>query len=91
MFRQVADIQTAQMLKLPVPALENEKATIVNAPATPQLKRFVTALATRAEKLKTGRVDPARTTCSKSRWRAGKPRLICGSWIITPVIRSRAK
>ncbi len=58
MFRQVADIQTAQMLKLPVPALENEKATIVNAPATPQLKKFVTALANRAEKLKTGRVDP---------------------------------
>src|SRR5437667_5454474 len=57
-FRQVADVQTAQMLQLPVPSLENEKAVVVSAPATPQLKAFVSQLAARAENLKTGRVDP---------------------------------
>ncbi|MBI3408736.1 MAG: DEAD/DEAH box helicase [Planctomycetes bacterium] len=57
-FRQVADIQTAKMLKLPVPALENERATIISAPATPELKELVASLARRAEALKKGRVDP---------------------------------
>jgi len=46
------------MLQLPVPALENEKAAVISAPAIPQLKAFVSQLAARAEKLKTGRVDP---------------------------------
>lgn len=58
MFRQVADVQTAAMLNLPRPKLENEKPEIRNAPATPTLKAFVADLATRAEELKTKRVDP---------------------------------
>ncbi len=33
------------MLNLPRPRLENEKPTIRNAPATPELKQFVQALA----------------------------------------------
>ncbi|MDI1334567.1 MAG: N-6 DNA methylase [Lacunisphaera sp.] len=57
-FRQIADIQTAEMLKLPVPALAGGKASVMRAPATPELKAIVTALARRAEKLKTSRVDP---------------------------------
>ncbi len=57
-FRQAADVQTADMLNLPRPKLENEKPTIRNAPATPELKRFVEELAERAEHLKTRRVDP---------------------------------
>jgi N12 class adenine-specific DNA methylase/predicted O-methyltransferase YrrM len=57
-FRQVADIQTAKMLKLPVPALENERPTIISAPATRELKELVASLAQRAEALKKGRVDP---------------------------------
>jgi len=57
-FRQVADIQTAQTLKLPTPALRNGKATIIRAPATPELKAIVSGLADRAEKLRKGRVDP---------------------------------
>src|SRR6266702_6383490 len=59
MFRQVADVQTAAMLDLPRPKLDGEKPTIRNAPATPQLKAFVQELAARAERLKTGRVDPS--------------------------------
>src|SRR5205823_1037224 len=54
---QVADIQTAKMLQLPVPALENEKPTIISAPATPALKKLVASLAERAEALKRGGVD----------------------------------
>ena len=57
-FRQMADIQTADMLKLPVPELEGGKPRIVRAPATPALKMFVASLAERAEKLKTTKVDP---------------------------------
>ncbi len=57
-FRQVADIHTAQTLKLPTPALRNGKATIIRAPATPELKAIVSGLADRAERLRKGRVDP---------------------------------
>ncbi len=57
-FRQIADIQTAAMLKLPVPALDGGKARIVSAPSTPELKAVVAALAKRAERLKTSHVDP---------------------------------
>jgi N12 class adenine-specific DNA methylase len=59
MFRQSADVQTAAMLNLPRPKLDGEKPTIRNAPATEELKEFVQSLATRAERLKTGRVDPS--------------------------------
>lgn len=58
MFQQVADVRTATMLNLPRPKLENEKPEILNAPATPALKAFVADLATRAEQLKSKRVDP---------------------------------
>jgi len=58
LFRQMADVQTADMLKLPVPALDGGKPRIVRAPSTPELKAFVASLARRAEKLKTTTVDP---------------------------------
>jgi N12 class adenine-specific DNA methylase/predicted O-methyltransferase YrrM len=57
-FRQTADVQTAQMLNLKRPKLEGEKPAIRNAPASPELKKFVEGLAKRAEALKNGRVDP---------------------------------
>jgi hypothetical protein len=59
MFRQAADVQTAPMLNLPCPKLEGEKPAIRNAPATPELKAFVQELAARADRLKSGRVDPS--------------------------------
>jgi len=59
LFRSMADVQTADMLKLPVPALDGGKARIVRAPATPELKEFVALLAQRAERLKRQRVDPS--------------------------------
>jgi N12 class adenine-specific DNA methylase len=59
LFRQTADVQTAQMLNLPRPKLEGEKAAIRSAPATPPLKKFVQSLVERAHRLKTERVDPS--------------------------------
>ncbi len=59
MFRTVADVQTADMLKLPRPELENGRPTVVAAPASPELKAFIRTLTERAEKLKKERVDPS--------------------------------
>ena len=58
-FRTVADVQTADMLNLPRPALESGKPGIVAAPASPELKAFIRTLTERAERLKKHRVDPA--------------------------------
>ncbi len=57
-FRQTADVQTADMLKLPVPKLETGHSIIVSAPCSPRLKKFVDTLVKRAEKIKGGGVDP---------------------------------
>src|SRR5207248_9587126 len=59
MFRQSADVQTAAMLNLPRPKLDGEKPAIRSGPATDELKEFVRSLAARADRLKTGRVDPS--------------------------------
>jgi N12 class adenine-specific DNA methylase len=58
-FRSVADVQTADMLNLPRPALENGRPAIEAAPASPELKAFIRTLTERAERLKKARVDPA--------------------------------
>ena len=57
-FRQPADVQTAQMLNLKRPELDGGKPTIRNAPGSPELKEFVDGLARRAEALRHGRIDP---------------------------------
>lgn len=56
MFNQVADIRTAEMLKLPVPKADKETVT---TKSTPELKVFVGTLVERAEKIRSGRVRPA--------------------------------
>lgn len=57
-FRQTADVQTSDMLKLPIPKLETGRAITVSAPCSPRLKRFVETLVKRAEKIKGGSIDP---------------------------------
>ena len=57
-FRQVADIQTREMLHLPVPELRGGKPAVVSAPCSPELAKIVESLVERAEALKTGRIDP---------------------------------
>jgi len=58
MFRSFADVQTADMLKLPRPEVTGGKPHIVAAPASPQLKNFVQTLVERSENLRRGGVDP---------------------------------
>lgn len=57
-FGEVADIQTAEMLKLPVPKLRGGKARIVASPATEGLKAFVQTLVERAMAIRSGHVEP---------------------------------
>ena len=57
-FRQAADVQTAEMLNLPIPKLDQGRPVTVSAPSTPELKRFVDQLVKRTEQIKSGRVDP---------------------------------
>ncbi len=59
MFRDFADVQTADMLKLPRPTLEGGRNRIITAPATPALKAYVDELMERAEKIKSRSVDPS--------------------------------
>jgi N12 class adenine-specific DNA methylase len=57
-FGEVADIRTAEMLKLPVPALRGGKPRIVACPASKALKAFVQTLVLRAEAIRNGQVKP---------------------------------
>jgi N12 class adenine-specific DNA methylase/phospholipid N-methyltransferase len=56
MFREVADIRTAEMLNLPVPKARKETVT---AKPTDDLKAFVQTLVERAEKIRNGGVTPS--------------------------------
>lgn len=55
MFREVADIKTADMLDLPVPKAMRE---IVTAEPSPELKKYVQELVLRAENIRNGHVKP---------------------------------
>lgn len=57
-FGEVADIQTAEMLKLPVPKLRGGKARTMACPPSPQLKAFVQTLVERAAAIRSGHVKP---------------------------------
>jgi len=58
MFRSFADVQTADMLKLPRPEIAGGRPHIVAAPASPELKDYVQTLVARSERLRAGQVDP---------------------------------
>ncbi|HLG63102.1 MAG TPA: DEAD/DEAH box helicase family protein [Ktedonosporobacter sp.] len=58
MFRSFADIQTAEMLNLPRPKLDGGKEKIIVSPASPELKDYVESLVKRAQRIKSGSVDP---------------------------------
>jgi N12 class adenine-specific DNA methylase len=59
MFRSFADVQTADMLHLPRPAIEGGRPYITAAPASEELKAYVQTLVLRAQKLRNTRIDPA--------------------------------
>lgn len=58
MFREVADIQTADMLKLPVPELKTGKPIIISTPGPDELQDYIQTLLDRAEDVRNGRVEP---------------------------------
>src|SRR5437763_5432011 len=59
MFRTFADIQTADMLNLPRPAIAGGKPEVVVAQASEQLKTFVSSLIDRAQRIRSGGIDPS--------------------------------
>lgn len=59
MFRTFADVQTAEMLNLPRPAVAGGKPQIAAASASDALKAYVKTLVERAERLRSSRVDPS--------------------------------
>ena len=58
MFKQCADIQTADMLKLPVPEITGGKPTIVKLPPSELQRQMVAALGERAEAVRNRLVAP---------------------------------
>ncbi|MNO15988.1 hypothetical protein D3C76_56600 [compost metagenome] len=57
MFRLVADIQTAEMLKLPVPRLEGDKSSVVVSERSPYQEQMMDEFVERAEKIRNNEVD----------------------------------
>ena len=58
MFTMQRYLQTAEMLKLPVPKLDQGRPITISAPSSPELKRYVPELVGRTEIIKNGRVNP---------------------------------
>ena len=58
MWRVFADVKTADDLKLPVPELIGGKPEVVTVPPSAELKNFMLSLASRAEDVRRGTVDP---------------------------------
>ena len=85
-FREVADIKTADMLDIPgLPAVRTGKAEIVSVEATPAQQAITADFILRAEAIRTGRVKPEEDNMLKltgeARLMAIDPRLIstgCG-------------
>jgi N12 class adenine-specific DNA methylase len=65
MFRSFADVQTADMLKLPRPDIAGGKPHIIAAPATQELKNYVKTLVERSENLRKLRIDPSKDNMLK--------------------------
>lgn len=58
MYKEFADIQTADMLKLPVPKIETGKPIVVTSKPDERQKAYMKELATRSETIHSGTVDP---------------------------------
>lgn len=59
MFKDIADIQTADILNLPVPKLKNDKVTVVTSEPSELQQELVQESAERAERIRNGLVDPS--------------------------------
>ncbi|GKX32338.1 hypothetical protein SH1V18_48180 [Vallitalea longa] len=58
MFKEFADVKTADMLKLPVPNLKGGKPITIECEPTEELIDFIGTLVKRAESIHSGSVDP---------------------------------
>ena len=58
MYKEFADIQSAEKLQLPRPSLIGGKPEIVKVQASPEQREYVADLARRAERITNGAVDP---------------------------------
>ena len=58
MFKEFADVQLAEMLKLPVPKLRGGKCIIVESEASAYVKKCMETFVKRAEEIRNGGVDP---------------------------------
>ena len=58
MYKEFADIQSADKLQLPRPALKTGKPQIIKVPASPEQKAYVQELAARSKAIADGSVDP---------------------------------
>lgn len=58
LFKNIADIQTAKTLKLPVPNLKFNRYEIVSAPKGKELSKYIEELVARSEDIKYNRVQP---------------------------------
>jgi N12 class adenine-specific DNA methylase len=58
MFRAFSDVQTAEMLNLPTPKLQNGKAMVVACPMSAEQHQLQQELVERYEKLRSQKVDP---------------------------------
>ena len=58
MFRSFADVQTADMLKLPVPALKGGKAAVISCPMSDEQREIQAGLVARYERIRRGGVSP---------------------------------
>jgi N12 class adenine-specific DNA methylase/phospholipid N-methyltransferase len=57
-FRQVADIKTRSMVKLPTPNVHSGKATIITSQSSQALLDYTAELVARADKIRNGQVKP---------------------------------
>ncbi|OPZ93040.1 MAG: hypothetical protein BWY74_01311 [Firmicutes bacterium ADurb.Bin419] len=82
MFGLVADIQTADMLKLPTPEIDGGKATIIATEATPFQKMLMETFVERAEKIRTNQVEACEDNMLKltneAKLMSIDPRLVIG-------------
>lgn len=58
MYKEFADVQSAEKLNLPRPELKTGKPQIISVPATPEQKAYVRELAERAKRIELGEVEP---------------------------------
>lgn len=70
MYKEFADIQTADMLKLPVPKLETGKPIVVTSKPDERQKAYMKELATRSETIHSGTVDPRQDNMLKITYEA---------------------